>query len=346
MSNRLLTITLGDPWSINCEATHHLLSQNHSHNPQIAVLVVGSWTLWQTQNAGSSWTNRENWTITSGAQPLAATLPPGKNYFWDMDEIPAIRQLLAERGPEPALWSAMDRGQLGWASLRSLAHLPHCSKLAVLTCPIDKHAMALTSWGFPGQTEYFSHLWQDESIMILAGERLKVGLATNHLPLAQVSTRLSVDLITKKILLLGQTLDHLPLFQKTPKRRLAIAGLNPHASDGGLFGDEEVRIIIPAIAKARSMAPRHWEISEPMPADTIFHRALTGDFDAVLAMYHDQGLGPIKTVSFYDAINITGGLRHLRCSPDHGPARDLAGTGKARFDSFNLAWQTCHDYLA
>ena len=201
--------------------------------------------------------------------------------------------------------SEFRRGELSVKALELLKEIPDETNFSVLTCPIDKKACVEAGYKYPGQTEYFTDIWQGESIMILAGPKLRVGLATNHLALNDVSANLSTDLIEKKIELLQSTLSKV-LGLKSPK--IGVCGLNPHASDGGLFGNEEESVIGPAIEKFSA------DVTGPFPADTLFHFAYNGQYDGVLAMYHDQGLGPLKTVHFYDAVNITGGLKHLRVS--------------------------------
>ncbi|MCX6129993.1 MAG: 4-hydroxythreonine-4-phosphate dehydrogenase PdxA, partial [Proteobacteria bacterium] len=241
---------------------------------------------------------------------------------------------------DPRQLSELERGQIAVTALESLSRKDLKLKdLAVLTSPIDKHSCALAGFKFPGQTEYFEKIWAKDGLMILAGPRLRVGLATNHLALRDVSAALSLNLIVQKLRLFH---DSLQTIFGIAKPRLAVAGLNPHCGDGGLFGDEDQKIIAPAVAVARE---KGLDVKGPLPADTIFFRALSGDFDGVLAMYHDQGLGPLKTVHFYDAINVTGGLPHLRLSPDHGPAAELYGRSGARSDSFRAALLQVRQYL-
>ena len=146
--------------------------------------------------------------------------------------------------------------------------------------------------------------------MILAGPKLRVGLATNHLALKDVPKALNQDLVRRKIELLKSSLAKILGLEFA---KIGVCALNPHASDNGLFGDEEEKNI-----RACHISSFENDVTGPFPADTLFHFAYTGQYDGVLAMYHDQGLGPLKTVHFYDAVNITGGLKHLRVSPDHG----------------------------
>jgi 4-hydroxythreonine-4-phosphate dehydrogenase len=195
---------------------------------------------------------------------------------------------------------------------------------ALVTGPIAKTALADAGLPHPGQTEYVAQACGVARFaMMLAGPRLRVALATTHLAIrdlpAALTTPAIVDAGTLTAAFLRDTLG-------LSAPRIAVLGLNPHAGDGGRFGDEEARVVAPAVADLRAAGI---DATGPLPADTAFHRAYSGDFDAVVAMYHDQGLGPLKLVHFADAINVTLGLPRLRCSPDHGPAYDLAGTGRA-----------------
>jgi 4-hydroxythreonine-4-phosphate dehydrogenase len=150
---------------------------------------------------------------------------------------------------------------------------------------------------------------------------------------------LTEDLLERKCRLLLNSLQRVFNIEH-PK--IAVAGLNPHCGDGGLFGNEDQLVIAPVVKKLRAEG---FDVEGPLPADTIFFRAYSGEFAAVLAMYHDQGLGPLKSLHFYDAVNVTGGLPHLRISPDHGPAADLYGRSIARSDSFRQALQRALTYL-
>jgi 4-hydroxythreonine-4-phosphate dehydrogenase len=194
----------------------------------------------------------------------------------------------------------------------------------IVTAPINKHAMHLAGHCYPGHTEMLADLTKaKESGMMIMGGPLKIVFTTTHLALRDVPKVLTVQKIEKAI-----RLAHFSLRQLfgVKKPRIAVASLNPHAGENGLFGDEEQRLILPAIkrAKAKGMA-----CSGPHPADTMFAKAVTGAFDGIVALYHDQGLIPLKTVAFGHCVNITVGLPILRTSVDHGTAFDIAGKGKA-----------------
>lgn len=198
----------------------------------------------------------------------------------------------------------------------------------VVTAPINKSNIQSKDFNFPGQTEYFEeNAGQGEALMLMVGERLRVGVVTGHLPLKNVSSTLTKDLILKKIRILNQTLIQDFAIRK-PK--IAVLGLNPHAGDNGLLGSEEIDIIIPAIEAARE---EKIMALGPYPADGLFGAGNLGKFDAILAMYHDQGLTPFKALEFQSGVNFTAGLPIIRTSPDHGTAYDIAGKDIASHES-------------
>jgi 4-hydroxy-L-threonine phosphate dehydrogenase PdxA len=164
--------------------------------------------------------------------------------------------------------------------------------------------------------------------MAFLTEKLKVALATIHMPLRMALDSITSDLVFRKLQIILSEFPRLGL----PCGRLAIAGVNPHAGEWGLMGAEEIDILEPAILRIRNLYP-DVAISEPLPADTLFWRAANGEFDAVLALFHDQGLAPIKLIGFGEAVNVTLGLPFIRTSVDHGTAFDIAGKGIARHSS-------------
>ncbi len=195
---------------------------------------------------------------------------------------------------------------------------------AIVTAPINKASVTRAGFPISGHTELLRELTGAPEVrMMLAGERLRVVLVTMHLALAAVPRALDVGNVTRTILIAD---EHLRRYHRLPRPRLAVAGLNPHAGEGGLFGSEEAKIIAPAVRRACRAGVR---ASGPYPADSLFFRAVSGEFDAVIAMYHDQGLIPLKLLHFHDGVNVTMGLPILRTSPDHGTAYDIAGTGAA-----------------
>jgi 4-hydroxythreonine-4-phosphate dehydrogenase len=208
---------------------------------------------------------------------------------------------------------------------------------AIVTAPINKQALKQAGCDFPGHTEMLAHLTgTDDVVMMLAGSRLRVVLVTIHCALSEVPARLSTESIVKTTLITQAGLQRF----FTPGRtepRIAIAALNPHAGEGALFGDEEQTIIAPAIEQLLSQG---LNVSGPHPPDSVFYAAARGDFDAVVCMYHDQGLIPLKLLHFDDGVNITLGLPIIRTSVDHGTAYDIAGRGQASPASLMSAIQT------
>lgn len=194
----------------------------------------------------------------------------------------------------------------------------------VVTAPINKKAMYMAGHQYPGHTEMLAELTNaKESGMLIMGGPFKIFFTTTHLPLRDVAKALTMPKILKAI-----RVTHFGLKQLfgMKKPSIAVAGFNPHAGENGLFGDEEGRLILPAIKRAKALGIA---CSGPYPADTMFAKALNGAFDGMVALYHDQGLIPLKTVAFGHCVNITVGLPILRTSVDHGTAFDIAGKGKA-----------------
>jgi 4-hydroxythreonine-4-phosphate dehydrogenase len=211
---------------------------------------------------------------------------------------------------------------------------------AMTTCPISKSALIQAGYNFPGHTELLAQRTKAKEVaMMLTGSSLRVVPATIHCSLSEVVQNLNSADIVRQIVLTEQALR--TDFNIDPVR-IGVAGLNPHAGENGLFGDQESSIIGPAIKQARSMCDPRARISGPHPPDTIFYKARAGLFDAVVAMYHDQGLIPFKLLHFDDGVNVTLGLPIIRTSVDHGTAYDIAGRGVARVDSLeaavDLAW--------
>jgi len=202
--------------------------------------------------------------------------------------------------------------------------LKHGSADAVVTGPVSKQRLQALGFPFPGQTEFFAAaLGVRDFGMLLSGPTLSVGLATIHEPLAKVPELLTQEGILRIGLLTAAFLTKRGL----ARPRIAVAGLNPHAGEDGAFGDEEARIIAPAIAQLNRRLPGVF--TGPAVPDAIFRDAARGAFDAVIAMYHDQGLIPLKLLDFDNAVNVTLGLPKPRTSPDHGTAFAIAGTGQA-----------------
>jgi 4-hydroxythreonine-4-phosphate dehydrogenase len=203
---------------------------------------------------------------------------------------------------------------------------------ALVTAPINKKAMKMAEFPFPGHTEYLTEaLGVSESLMMLINDNLRVGLVTNHLPLSKVAENIKREKILEKIQILNETL-RVDFFIEKPT--IAVLGLNPHAGDEGALGSEEIDIIRPAIEQAKE---RNILVMGPFPADGFFGSGQHLKYDAILAMYHDQGLAPFKALSFGEGVNYTAGLPLVRTSPDHGTGFDIAGQNMADPSSFRKA---------
>ena len=203
---------------------------------------------------------------------------------------------------------------------------------AVATAPISKTGLRLAGVPFPGHTEMLADLTTTKNyLMLMAGSRLKVTLTTIHVPLRSVPELITAENILKTIRLTWQALK---VDLGIIKPRLAVCGLNPHAGEGGMFGEEEEEIIGPSCQAAREEG---MEVVGPLPPDTVFFHAVNGRFDAVVCMYHDQGLIPFKLIHFRDGVNVTCGLPIVRTSVDHGTAYDIAWQGKADHTSMTSA---------
>ena len=204
---------------------------------------------------------------------------------------------------------------------------------AVVTAPISKENMARTGFKFPGHTEFFAARWGGEPSMAFAGDRLRMVLATWHIPLMSVGAALTKETVTRAVeraAILGRAYG-------AAQPRIAVCGLNPHAGEAGILGTEERDFLDPLLNDLRQIYPN---LSKCLPPDTVFQRQLAGDFDVSVALYHDQGLGPLKTLEFDSAVNITLGLPYVRTSPDHGTAFGIAGKGIASTHSFASAVKT------
>lgn len=202
---------------------------------------------------------------------------------------------------------------------------------AMATAPISKEALNRAGHRYPGHTELLAELAGAERVvMMLAGSRLRVTLVTIHEALADVPTLVTFDRVLETIRITHRDVHR--YFRRNP--RIAVLALNPHCGEGGMFGDEETRVIAPAVAAARREGI---DAVGPLSADTLFHFAVQGSYDAVVCMYHDQGLIPLKLLHFDDGVNVTLGLPLIRTSVDHGTAYDLAGTGRASAESMKAA---------
>ncbi len=198
---------------------------------------------------------------------------------------------------------------------------------AVVTGPVSKSWMHRVGWDYPGQTEFFADLWHGEPSMAFAGGKLRVVLATWHIPLSEVPSALNRETLERAVVNAAFLARRLGAAEP----RIGVCGLNPHAGEEGLLGYEEQGVLDPILDALRGQYPG---LTKCLPGDTLFWRQLQGELDVVVAMYHDQGLAPLKTVDFDTSVNITLGLPFVRTSPDHGTAYGIAGQGRASHTSF------------
>ena len=224
-------------------------------------------------------------------------------------------------------------GKYAWISLQKAAEAAKQGMVDVLvTAPINKHTIQSDQFKFPGHSEFLASYFGFEkgAMMLMCSDALRVGLVTGHVPLQQVSSLINEEKVAEKIIHLNKTLKTDFGVQKP---RIAVLSQNPHAGDGGVIGSEDDSMIKPAIDRLKEEIL----VYGPYPADGFFGSEIYKKFDAVLAMYHDQGLIPFKTLSFHEGINFTTGLPIVRTSPDHGTAYDIAGKNQADAGSFRKA---------
>ena len=253
-----------------------------------------------------------------------------------------VNALVTASGWQPVLPQNLPAGfalaaNLAVAALRDGGQRCLCGELdALVTAPVNKEAIIRAGHKFVGQTEFLSELagTQRTTMMLLGtderGRWLRVALATVHISLKSVPEKLTAEKIALAIELAAQSCRALGL----SRAKIAVCGLNPHAGEGGEFGDEEITTIAPTV---QAMQKHGFDVVGPLSGDTVFHYALQGNYDAVVAMYHDQGLAPLKAVAFDSGINWTLGLPFIRTSPDHGTAYDIAGKGIANSGSMIAA---------
>ena len=286
-----LAFTCGDPAGIGPEIIAAWLAAHRAEAKEVAVIGPATWLAILDTVAEK---------IPVGLEEYAAT--PG------------------QPDGEGALvaWAAMERAAAGCKSGEFSG---------VVTGPVSKAALAKIGYDFPGQTEFFAARWGGEPVMAFCGGKLRVALATWHVPLCEVPQLLGPQLLRRTV----AAADTLARADGITVPRIGVCGLNPHAGEGGLLGEEEKDFLNPALDHLRPEFPG---LSLCQPGDTLFARALRGEFDVVVALYHDQGLAPLKVIDFDEAVNVTLGLPFVRTSPDHGTAFGIAGQGKASPRSF------------
>jgi 4-hydroxythreonine-4-phosphate dehydrogenase len=294
---RKLAITIGDPAGIGPEIVLKSLLSDEVRRT-CRPLVIGSRIV-----------------LEEAAEKMGLSFDPATHDVLDTSDI---------KGPFPSGKASADGGKACVAYIRKAAELAMMRIVdAIVTAPISKEALKMAGFGWPGHTEMLAELsGTKDYAMVLCGGPLKVILTTIHTAFKNVPDMVTRDKVLQTIMLAQKACRMMGIMEP----RIAVAGLNPHAGEAGIFGDEEIRHISPAIEEALAMGI---PVSGPYPPDALFHKAFRGDFDIVVCMYHDQGLIPLKMIAFEKGVNMTVGLPFVRTSPDHGTAYDIAWKGIA-----------------
>ena len=315
-----LLLTMGDPTGVGPEI---IIRAAQGGALDERVIVVGDLAV--LQRAAAVYGIDAESAAGSGLASHLLRLGSGELKVRSLSSLPAAALRYGQ--PDSACGRAMVE-YINWACDRCLAG----EAAGMVTAPINKAAVQRAGYDVPGHTELLAERCNvDKVVMMLAGSRLRVCLVTTHLPLSAVPQVLSTGEILQTVRISHDCLRR-QFGLESP--RIAVLSLNPHAGEEGRFGDEEQRLIEPAIERAKSEGI---EASGPHSADTLFHFAVSGAYDAVVCMYHDQGLIPLKLLHFDDGVNVTLGLPIVRTSVDHGTAYDLAGTGRASCNSLVAA---------
>jgi 4-hydroxythreonine-4-phosphate dehydrogenase len=315
----MLGITLGDPAGVGAEVTLKALA--HPRLRKVPALIVGDVETVR-ETARRLRIACDVVPCSEGDVRAGHVASPGRTRRRAIPVVTASRLGPSARRPgRPSVAG----GRAAYRYIETAARLALADAITgIVTAPINKAWVTRAGFPISGHTELLQQLTGARDVrMMLAGSRLRVVLVTMHLALAQVPQAIRRRDVARTIAIAAA---HLRRYHRLPRPRIAVAGLNPHAGEDGLFGKEEGRVITPAIAEARRAGVL---ASGPHPADSLFFQAVDGKYDAVIAMYHDQGLIPLKLLHFHDAVNVTLGLPIIRTSPDHGTAYDIAGTGKA-----------------
>lgn len=312
-------ITLGDVTGIGPEVTLKALAAELSKD-DTRYLIIGDTAQLEKVN-----------------QQLGLNLPIQNHSQSPGDGRIFVANPLSKPLPENQTAGSADAARAAVAWLREAAERCLRRELdAMVTAPVSKESIIRSGQLFVGQTEFLSEIGgTDQTVMMLLGQDdrgrwLRVALATTHVPIKSVAAQLAQSKVELAIEMAAKACRDLGL----PRARVAVCGLNPHAGEGGKMGDEELTIVGPAVASTQQ---RRLDVVGPLSADTLFHDAYLGNYDAVVAMYHDQGLAPLKMVAFDNGVNWTLGLPFIRTSPDHGTAYNIAGKGIANPSSMVAA---------
>mgnify|MGYP000741426808 CR=1 FL=1 len=330
-----LAVSMGDPAGVGPEVTVRALArQTPEQRREIVVVGEAAWLRRVAERLGGA-ARSLVFAETGGGE---ADLGAGGSAEIVRVSNPLARAL-------PALLLGLDHAAFGEASFRyvergvELVRQGRCR--ALTTAPISKHAWHLAGHNYPGHTELLGELAGVAAVgMMFWGRRLKVLLATTHIPLARVAEALTPDLLRDKVLMLHAFMGKIGMAGE-----IGVAALNPHAGERGAFGDEDDRLLRPVLAELRREGV---PVSGPVPADTLFYQALQGRYAVVVALYHDQGLAPFKMLHFHDGVNLSLGLPFFRTSADHGTAfdisRDFIADSRSMEEALDLARRLSSNY--
>jgi 4-hydroxythreonine-4-phosphate dehydrogenase len=316
MVNRpIIAVTMGDPAGIGPEIILKALA-DPAVKKVARPVILGDWGVLQRTRAGRrGWATLRCWRA---GEPLRAML--------DDPRVTPVCSLsgLSPRDSRPGRPSkAAGHGAFRYICVAAKLALSKVAD-AIATAPISKSSLIDAGYNYPGHTELLAELSRTEECrMMLIGDKLRVVPVTGHIPFTQVARRLNRNNIQITVELAERGLKSL---FGIARPRIAVAALNPHGGEAGIFGNEEIEVIAPAVRQARR---RGMAVTGPLPADSLFYRAARGDYDAVVCMYHDQGLIPLKLHHFFGGVALTLGPPFIRTSVDHGTAYDIAGSGKA-----------------
>ncbi len=326
MKGRIIAATMGDPSGIGPEIVLRACASERVRAKGTCV-VIGDMAVMEAVR------NRLGMDIAvSRVRNVEEAFHPGNVVsVFDMEIVRDVSSLLVGEVSELG-------GRAAVSYIRKAADLALDGKVdGIATAPINKEALQKAGFSYIGHTEMLSSMaGSSDSVTMFMVDRLKIFFHTRHISLRKMIEELNITGVTDSILLADTCLRSLGY----AKRRLALAALNPHASDGGLFGREEAEVLVPACEAARE---RGANVDGPVPADSVFHRALEGEFDGVLSLYHDQGHIAAKTYDFYRTVSVTLGLPFIRTSVDHGTAFDIAWKGTANPASMEEAIISCFD---
>ena len=319
-----LVITMGEPAGIGTELTGQLWRDAHEDLPPFVLIDDADRVTGRLADA----------QVDCPVIPVA-DLSEGRHMF--RRGLPVVPVRPAVRGVAPAKPSLDNAAAVIGAIDQAIDWVQSGQARGVITNPIQKQVLMDAGFSHPGHTEYLAERAGGvETVMMLLSGDLRVVPVTVHLPLKDVSAALTTELIVSKAKITAGALNKQ---FGIAEPRLAVLGLNPHAGDGGALGTEEIDIITPAVAQ---LIADGIQAVGPLPADTVFHADARSAYDAIICMYHDQALIPLKTVDFWNGVNVTLGLPFVRTSPDHGTAFNLAGTGQGNTDSLKAAVQLAH----